>query len=79
MPELPFLLAGGISLAGGFTREGTWPVKGTEAVIATLALTVLASLTAGTKGAPIVSGIGWLLVLAAVYTSVPAFTPPKKG
>ena len=78
MPELPFLLAGGISIAGGFTREGSWPKKGTEAVIATLALTVLASLTAGTKGAPIVSGIGWLLVLAAVYTAVPAFAP-KKG
>jgi len=77
MPELPFLLAGGISIAGGFTREGGWPKKGSEALIATLALTVIASLTAGTKGAPIVSGLGWLLVLAAVYTSVPAFTPQK--
>jgi hypothetical protein len=78
MPELPFLLAGGISIAGGFTREGGWPKEGSKAVIATLALTVIASLTAGTKGAPIVSGLGWLLVLAAVYTAVPAFQP-KKG
>lgn len=77
-PELPYLLAGGIAVIGGFTREGKWPDKGTEAILATVALTTVASLTANTAGAPLVAGIGWLLVLTAVYTSVPAFDPKNQ-
>ena len=73
-PEIVVLAAGGTALAGGYRRENGWPKNGTKGVLGTLALVVVFSFLGQTKIKPIVSGFAWLLLLAAIIVTVPAFT-----
>ena len=81
-PEFPYLLAGTLSLAAGWKKQGGFPSNGGTAVIATLILVLVASLSAGTKVAPVLRGFGWLLVFAAGSAAVLEFSKaapkPKK-
>ena len=76
--ELPFLAAGTVALAGGIAREKSFPANGVTAVVATVALVVIASATDSTRLAPVVRAIGLLLLMATVFSAVPALTA-KKG
>lgn len=77
-PELPYLAAGSIALAGGFVRERGWPSEGTGALVGTVVLVVVASATAETQFAPLVRAFGLLLLLVAVFATVPAFQAATK-
>jgi len=82
-PEFPFLLAGTVAVIGGAAREGRWPKNGVKAVAATLVLVLIVSTLKGTAFGRLAGGIGWLLVMGAVYTAVPALNAStakrKKG
>lgn len=69
-PELPFLAAGVISIIGGAIAEKKWPANVGSSVIGTVVLVVVASATAGTKIAPLVHAIGFLLVITATMAAV---------
>lgn len=76
-PEVPYLIAGAVSVAGGYAKEHGWPRNGTKAVVATGVLVLVSSVTAGTGIEGFVTALGWLLVAAAVYGAVPALTAGK--
>lgn len=78
-PTLPILATGGLVIVGGWRREGRWPREGTKAMAATVVLLIVASATAETRAAPVVSALGWLAFLGAVYVVVPGLTKPKVG
>lgn len=77
-PELPFLAAGAVAIAGGVAREGSFPKNGLTAVVGTVALVVIASATENSVIAPAIRAFGLLVLLAAVFSAVPAFTERKK-
>lgn len=71
-PEMPYLLAGAITIAGGAVKEKKWPPYTGRAIIGTLTLVVVASTTADSKLAPLVRAIGLLFLLAAIMATVRA-------
>jgi peptidoglycan/LPS O-acetylase OafA/YrhL len=77
-PEMPFMAAGAVALVGGTAKRKRLPSNSLTAVIATIALVIIASMTADTKAAPLVRAIGFLFLMAAVMSAVPALTA-KKG
>ena len=77
-PEMPYLAAGAVSIVGGIAREKRFPSHGLNAIIGTVVLVLFASMTAGTKVAPLVRAIGLLLLMAAVIAATPAFNTRKR-
>lgn len=77
-PEMPYLAAGAIAIGGGAIRAGEWPSNTLHAVIGTVALVVVASATDGTRIAPLVRALGFLILLAATMAAVKAVTQVKK-
>ncbi len=78
-PELPYLGAGAVAIIGGTIREGKFPSDGVKALLGTLILVTAASTTAGSKIAPLVRAIGFLLLLASIMATVNAVNAAKKG
>jgi len=77
-PELPFLGAGVIAIVGGIKREGRFPKEGMRAVVATVLLTLVASAADGTRLAPLIRAIGFLLLIGASYGTTRAFMEGAK-
>jgi hypothetical protein len=77
-PEMPYLAAGSVAIVGGIAREGRFPREGINSVIGTVVLVIIASATAGSRIAPLVRAIGFILLLGAVFGAVPAFQKRKK-
>lgn len=70
-PEVPWALAGTLSLVGGFVKSNGWPPNGTKSIAATLTLVVLASLSEGTSLEKAVNALGWLAVMGIALVAVP--------
>lgn len=70
--EYLVMAAGGVSLAGGFAEENGWPSNGVNVVAATGILTLLASATENSRAGKIVNALAWLMLISAVYATVPA-------
>ena len=77
-PELPYLLSGLIALGGGIRKAGKFPNNGGSVLMATLALTIFASLTTGSRIAPLVRAVGFIILLAAVMAAITANKGVKK-
>lgn len=76
-PAYPLLAAGAIVLAAGVAKSGGWPDNGGKAVIGTVGLVVVGTALGRTAAAPIVSALAWLILLGAVYGSVPALAAAR--
>ncbi len=76
-PELPFLAAGITSIVGGAIEAGKWPENVVRSVVGTVALVVVTSATSGTRIAPLVRAIGFLLLLTTVIAAVKAVNKKK--
>jgi hypothetical protein len=72
-PEFPILATGGIVLLGGWRREKKWPKNGTRSVAALVVLVVIGSALGKTPVGPVISALAWLILLGAVYATIPAF------
>jgi len=70
-PELPYLAAAGVSVVGATIRDGHLPDL-TRVAIGTIALVIFASMTAGTKLAPLVRAFGLLILTVAVISATNA-------
>ena len=77
-PEMPYLAAGATAVVGGVARDGRFPSEGFNAVIATVVLVIVASMTSGTRIAPLVRAIGLLLFMAAVMAAVTSINNSHK-
>lgn len=73
------MLAGGIAFAGNFKESGGFPENGYTIIAATATLTVIFAMTNRTAFAQPTAALAGLMVLAAVYRYVPAFTKGKKS
>ena len=73
-PEMPYLAAGTVAIVGGVAREGKFPKSGLNAVVGTTILVIVVSATADSVIAPLFRAVGFLLLMTAVMSAVPAFT-----
>ena len=74
-PEMPYLAAGILAIVGGI-RKGNRPAPQTVAAI--VFLVILASMSAGGKLAPVVRGLGFILLLSVSITVVPGLSSNTK-
>lgn len=65
--------AGALAFTGEFVREGGFPHDGAKAIVGTAGLMVVFSIGGQTRFRPVFSGLAWLILLGALYASVPAF------
>jgi hypothetical protein len=78
-PEFPIIVAGAVAIGAGMAREGGWPKRGAESAMGTVVLALAASLADRTKLAPIVTPLAWLILVAILIRSVPAFQTKAKA
>lgn len=77
-PDGLVITAGGITFAGNFADAKGFPPNGIQIIGATVALAIIFSFAGNTPLEKPVKALAGLMVLAAVYTSVPAFTKKRK-
>lgn len=72
-PELPYALAGGLTIVAAVKREGKFPSGAWKSIAATAVLVLIASLISNTKAAPIVNALGIALVTGAAFNVIRVF------
>ncbi len=70
-PELPYLAAGAVAVLGATIRDHKLPEL-TTPVIGTIGLVIVASATANSRIAPLVSALGYMLLLTTSMAAVSA-------
>lgn len=80
MASAPGLIigAGGLTFAASFIKSEGFPSNGYSVIGGTVALAFLASTTGGSPIASPVKALAALMLLVAVYTSVPVLTETTK-
>lgn len=70
--------AGGLAFVGNYVKQGRFPENGYGIITATVALVFLATFAKGSRIEPVVKAFAGLMLLAAVYRYIPAFTKQRK-
>jgi hypothetical protein len=60
-----------VAISGGLVHNKKWTTRETNALLAGGALVLVMSFFTGTKLAPVVRGLAWLMLLTAILVSVP--------
>ena len=68
------IAASGISFAGAFVESKGFPDDGYKRVAASAALIVIVAAVASTRFEPVVTALAWLILIGALFGSVPALT-----
>ena len=75
-PEMPYLAAAGVTVAASTYASGHLPALG-KVALGVIGIIVVASATTGTKLAPVMQALGYLVLLAVLMRSATMFN--KKG
>lgn len=66
-----------VNVAGHLVATRSWDQSATRATIAGLGLALVATMANPTPLAPLISAIGWVLLMAALIKAVPAFSTKR--